>query len=161
MAAKHSANGTENRDAPQPLLRRADQAVVATLILFALLGLAAYWVALGGPRGELIEIDRAEPLTALPGRHQPGPLVRTRRAAGCRRNPRPPYRRFPHHRRSVQRPQRPPPSPRHRPAHARKDAAVPAANPRPARRGRPSPARHEAMRHLPKNVSQFAIFRLS
>jgi competence protein ComEA len=45
-------------------LRRADQAIVATLVAFALVGLAAYWVILGGPRGELIEIDRASPLTA-------------------------------------------------------------------------------------------------
>jgi len=48
----------------RPLLRRADQSVVATLILFALVGIAMYWVVQGGPRGELIEIDRAEPLTA-------------------------------------------------------------------------------------------------
>jgi len=45
-------------------LRRADQATVAVLIAFALVGMAAYWVVQGGPRGELIEIDRAEPLTA-------------------------------------------------------------------------------------------------
>jgi competence protein ComEA len=32
--------------------------------VFALVGMAAYWVALGGPRGELIEIDRASPLEA-------------------------------------------------------------------------------------------------
>ena len=30
----------------------------------ALAGMAAYWVIEGGPRGQLIEIDRAEPLTA-------------------------------------------------------------------------------------------------
>ena len=48
----------------QPLLSRADQAVVATLIVFALVGMAAYWIVQGGPRGELIEIDRAKPLTA-------------------------------------------------------------------------------------------------
>ena len=48
----------------RPLLRRMDQAAVAVLVLFALVGMGAYWVWLGGPRGELIEIDRAEPLTA-------------------------------------------------------------------------------------------------
>jgi competence protein ComEA len=51
-------------DRTRPLLRRADQAVVATLVVFALVGMAAYWVVLGGPRGELIEIDRASPLEA-------------------------------------------------------------------------------------------------
>jgi competence protein ComEA len=41
-----------------------DQAVVASLVVLALVGMAAYWVVQGGPRGELIEIDRAKPLTA-------------------------------------------------------------------------------------------------
>ena len=56
----------QSADAPraQSLLRRADQAVVATLIVLALVGMAVYWFILGGPRGELIEIDRAKPLTA-------------------------------------------------------------------------------------------------
>src|SRR2546423_491383 len=48
----------------RPVLRRMDQAVVALLIAFALAGMGVYWVLHGGPRGELIEIDRAEPLTA-------------------------------------------------------------------------------------------------
>ena len=48
----------------RPLLRRADQAVVAVLILFALVGMGVYWFVQGGPRGDLIEIDRADPLTA-------------------------------------------------------------------------------------------------
>lgn len=46
------------------VLRRADQAVVAGLVLCALVSMAVYWVVQGGPWGELIEIDRAEPLTA-------------------------------------------------------------------------------------------------
>jgi competence protein ComEA len=46
------------------LLRRMDQAAVATLVSFALVGMAAYWFVQGGHRGELIEIDRAEPLSA-------------------------------------------------------------------------------------------------
>jgi competence protein ComEA len=38
--------------------------MVAMLIACALAGMGVYWVIQGGPRGELIEIDRAEPLTA-------------------------------------------------------------------------------------------------
>ena len=48
----------------RPILRRMDQAAVAVLVLFALVGMGVYWVVQGGPRGELIEIDRADPLTA-------------------------------------------------------------------------------------------------
>ena len=48
----------------RPVLRRMDQAAVAVLVLFALVGMGVYWVVQGGPRGELIEIDRADPLTA-------------------------------------------------------------------------------------------------
>lgn len=48
----------------RPLLRRMDQAVVAVVVTFALVAMAVYWVVQGGPRGELIEIDRADPLTA-------------------------------------------------------------------------------------------------
>jgi competence protein ComEA len=48
----------------RPVLRRMDQAVVAFLLACALVGMAVYWFVQGGPRGELIEIDRAEPLTA-------------------------------------------------------------------------------------------------
>ena len=57
---KQSAEGTGRR----PVLRRMDQAVVALLVLCALVGMGVYWFVQGGPRGELIEIDRAEPLTA-------------------------------------------------------------------------------------------------
>ena len=46
------------------MLRRMDQAAVAALVTLALVGMGVYWVVQGGPRGELIEIDRAEPLTA-------------------------------------------------------------------------------------------------
>jgi competence protein ComEA len=41
-----------------------DQAAVAALVALSLVGMGVYWVVQGGPRGELIEIDRAEPLTA-------------------------------------------------------------------------------------------------
>ena len=46
------------------LLRRADQAVVALMVFSALAAMAAYWMAQGGMRGGLIEIDRAAPLSA-------------------------------------------------------------------------------------------------
>jgi competence protein ComEA len=46
------------------LLRRADQAAVAGLVLLALVGMGVYWFVQGGHRGQLIEIDRADPLTA-------------------------------------------------------------------------------------------------
>ena len=39
-----------------------DQAAVASLVTLALVGMVAYWFVKGGHRGELIEIDRAEPL---------------------------------------------------------------------------------------------------
>jgi competence protein ComEA len=62
----------ENRQAKQPasgggwrpVLRRMDQAAVAALVAVSLVGMGVYWVVQGGPRGELIEIDRAEPLSA-------------------------------------------------------------------------------------------------
>jgi competence protein ComEA len=41
-----------------------DQAAVAGLVALALVAMGAYWIAHGGHRGKLIEIDRAEPLTA-------------------------------------------------------------------------------------------------
>ena len=44
------------------LLRAADQAAVAACLAIALVAMAAWWFAKGGHRGELIEIDRAEPL---------------------------------------------------------------------------------------------------
>jgi competence ComEA-like helix-hairpin-helix protein len=45
------------------LLRRADQAAIAGLTLFALGAMAYYWIAQGGLRGRLIEIDRVDPLS--------------------------------------------------------------------------------------------------
>ena len=44
------------------MLRKADQVSVAVLGAAALVALGAYWFAVGGHRGELIEIDRAAPL---------------------------------------------------------------------------------------------------
>ncbi len=40
-----------------PMLRRADQAVVAVLVAASLVAVAAYWTLRGGARGELIEIE--------------------------------------------------------------------------------------------------------
>jgi len=46
------------------LIRKADQATVAVLVVVALAAIAVYWFVRGGHRGQLIEIDRAEPLEA-------------------------------------------------------------------------------------------------
>jgi competence protein ComEA len=50
---------------PQPaayfLLRRGEQAAAAVITLLALVALLAAWWLKGGSRGELLEIDRAEP----------------------------------------------------------------------------------------------------
>ncbi|HEY2839333.1 MAG TPA: helix-hairpin-helix domain-containing protein [Pirellulales bacterium] len=40
------------------LLRRADQAAVAGLLLLALVSMAGWWLAHGGARGNLIELER-------------------------------------------------------------------------------------------------------
>ena len=49
---------------PHWLLRRADQAAVAALIAAALAATLGWWIAHGGWRGRLIEIQRAEQRTA-------------------------------------------------------------------------------------------------
>jgi competence protein ComEA len=49
---------------PRWFLRRADQAAVAALVLTALVAMVGWWAAHGGWRGRLIEIDRADPLSA-------------------------------------------------------------------------------------------------
>jgi len=49
---------------PRWLLRRADQVAVAALVVVALAAMGGWWMAQGGWGGRLIEIDRAEPLTA-------------------------------------------------------------------------------------------------
>ena len=71
MAHKQQAKQPERASMPGssatarlPLVRRVDQAVVASLVFAALAGMAAYWFVHGGHRGQLIEIDRAEPLEA-------------------------------------------------------------------------------------------------
>ena len=59
---------TESSDPGKPhpswLLRRADQAAVATLTLVALAAMVGYWVVHGGIGGRLIEVDRTEPRSA-------------------------------------------------------------------------------------------------
>lgn len=55
---------SKNNDVPRPLLRRLDQAAVASFVALALAGMGLYWFVQGGHRGQFIEIDRAEPLTA-------------------------------------------------------------------------------------------------
>src|SRR6187401_1270546 len=64
MAENRRAKQPAGGDGRRPLLRRMDQAAVAALVTLALVGMGVYWVAQGGPRGELIQIDRAEPLEA-------------------------------------------------------------------------------------------------
>jgi competence protein ComEA len=64
MAENQQPEQPAPEPAVRPLLRHADQATVATFVVLALLGMAVYWFVQGGHRGELIRIDRAEPLTA-------------------------------------------------------------------------------------------------
>ena len=64
MAGNQQTKQPKNDRGWRPVLRRMDQAVVAVLVLFALAGMGVYWFVQGGPRGDLIEIDRADPLTA-------------------------------------------------------------------------------------------------
>ena len=47
------------------LLRRADQACVAALVLASVGTIGFYWLWHGGQRGRLIEIDRATPLADI------------------------------------------------------------------------------------------------
>src|SRR5882757_934766 len=64
MAENRQAKQPANGGGWRPVLRRMDQVAVATLVALSLVGMGVYWVVQGGPRGELIEIDRAEPLRA-------------------------------------------------------------------------------------------------
>lgn len=45
-----------------PLIRRADQAVLAALTAVAIAGVFVWWFRAGGLRGELVDIDYAAPL---------------------------------------------------------------------------------------------------
>ena len=53
-----------DRRTPAWLLRRADQATVAVLVLAGLAGSVGWWVSQGGLQGRLIEVERAQPRTA-------------------------------------------------------------------------------------------------
>jgi competence protein ComEA len=64
MTEKRQAKQPASGGGWRPVLRRMDQAAVAALVAVSLVGMGVYWVVQGGPRGELIEIDRAEPLSA-------------------------------------------------------------------------------------------------
>lgn len=54
------------RNSPEPrrtsLLRRGEQALLAAIVTLSLLAMMIAWLYQGGHRGELIEIDRAEPV---------------------------------------------------------------------------------------------------
>lgn len=47
-----------------PLIKPRDQASLLALAASLLVLMVSYWTYRGGPRGELIHIDRAPPLTA-------------------------------------------------------------------------------------------------
>jgi competence protein ComEA len=64
MAKSQPAKQPADEPRWRPLLRRADQAAVAGLVVLALVGMATYWFVQGGLSGQLIDIDRAPPLTA-------------------------------------------------------------------------------------------------
>jgi competence protein ComEA len=49
---------------PHWLLRRADQAAVAFLVVLGLASTVGWWIFHGGLRGELIEVEHAPPQTA-------------------------------------------------------------------------------------------------
>src|SRR3974390_1308260 len=64
MARRRKQDRSADAPSQGPLLRRADQAVVAGLVALSLAAMAAYFVVQGGFRGGLIEIDHATPLEA-------------------------------------------------------------------------------------------------
>src|SRR5690349_21318696 len=47
---------------PRLVLRRADQAVAATVVVLSLAMMAGWWIWQGQLRGRLIDIERAEPI---------------------------------------------------------------------------------------------------
>ncbi|MEE8453042.1 MAG: hypothetical protein V3R99_14045, partial [Thermoguttaceae bacterium] len=49
---------------PHWLIRRADQAVVATLVVAGLVSTVGWWISQGGVNGRLIELEEAEPRVA-------------------------------------------------------------------------------------------------
>jgi competence protein ComEA len=63
LGGKLTLNQTSRSTSPV-FLRSADQRLVASLIVLALLAMAVYWTAAGAFHGELVDIDQAEPLSA-------------------------------------------------------------------------------------------------
>lgn len=61
MADKHAPSP---RRFPHWLLRRTDQAVVATLVVAGLISTVGWWISQGGVSGRLIELEKAEPQMA-------------------------------------------------------------------------------------------------
>jgi competence protein ComEA len=59
-----SDSPTDRTAGSRYFLRRADQAAVAGLVLLGLASMGGWWVAHGGCRGRLVEIERAEPRSA-------------------------------------------------------------------------------------------------
>lgn len=55
---------SDSTDHPRRLLRRPDQIALAGLLAVALTVMAGWWFCHGGGQGKLLEIDRAEPLSA-------------------------------------------------------------------------------------------------
>lgn len=49
---------------PHWLLRRGEQAIVATLVAAGIVALLGYWICRGGMSGRTVEIERAEPQSA-------------------------------------------------------------------------------------------------
>lgn len=47
-----------------PWLRRADQGAVALLVALGFFGTVVWWWSHGGPRGDLVELEQAEPRRA-------------------------------------------------------------------------------------------------
>jgi competence protein ComEA len=60
----HRQSQADPTPRPPWLLRRADQAGVAVLVAAGLASTIGWWIAQGGLRGRVIEVDRAEPKTA-------------------------------------------------------------------------------------------------
>lgn len=61
--ASPKENPGQNSRRPRPLLRRFDQAVVAVILGLSVAAIVISLISRGAQRGELIEIDRAEPQT--------------------------------------------------------------------------------------------------
>ena len=61
MSDQHSPSP---RPSPHWLIRRTDQAVVATLVVLGLISTVGWWVSQGGVNGRLIELETAEPRVA-------------------------------------------------------------------------------------------------